>query len=112
MAYAGHWEVPMSSVKLSKVLDGSEEEEFALSENSFGIVDSGTSYVLMPSADMAKLMAYFQARGVYCWQLEMGRPICYCGLGLRAFPDFRFTLGGKDYFLPKESYVTKADLST
>lgn len=39
----------------------------------------------------------------------MGTPVCYCPPdGVDAFPDFKFNIGGKDYFLPKENYVTKA----
>lgn len=60
MAYAGHWEVPMGNVTMTKVLDGNEEEEFLLAENGVAIVDSGTSYVLMPKDDMDKLMEYFE----------------------------------------------------
>lgn len=81
--------------------DGNTAEYLETSATKI-IVDSGTSYNLMPTDDIKKLIeAYQDNLGIEC-KLDI-IPICTCGN--YEWPDLRYTIDGKDYFLTRDNYV-------
>lgn len=65
------------------------------------IVDSGTSYILMPIADRKALTDHI---GLKCW----GTGIVSCSFAdYEKIPDLVFGIGGKQYVIPRESFISK-----
>lgn len=57
MARAGHWEVAMDYAQMGN-FDGEHEEGLlTLGEKQQAIVDSGTSYVLLPKGELDQIVA-------------------------------------------------------
>ena len=72
------------------------------------IVDSGTSFFLMPKNDRSQLFNFLRNEtDVYCYESSI--MVCYCDDRQynNSFPDFTFSIDGVKYFLPKESYVIR-----
>ena len=78
-----------------------------MGEKKHIIVDSGTSFFLMPKEDREVLLAHLkEERGIVC--IDKSIPICYCtDYHYNKFPDLQFTIEGQDYYLPKESYILR-----
>ena len=85
--------------------------KFEFGKNQTIIVDSGTSFILMPKDERKKLFKYLT---------ELKKFTCNDGLiiscyafdpgYLKYFPDLMFTINNKTYFIPKEDYVIKNGL--
>jgi len=93
--------VPLSSETYWQVaLDGVKLGGAAASSTKQAIVDSGTSLLAGPSADIKAIAAKLNATSV------LGKEyIVDCSKDL---PDLTFTLAGKDYTLTKTDYILQA----
>jgi len=91
---------------MSMKIDG---EEVYSQKNKVVIIDSGTSFNLMPTNDVRDMLKHVESSmpGVHC-RLDIV-PICTCvGIDVSAFPDMEYTIDGKKYFMPKESIMLKS----
>lgn len=74
------------------------------------IVDSGTSYLLMPTTDFSEFTKYFKERS-NCWvdSYYYGLYICECKdeLEFEQYPNLDFSIDGKTYTMTKENYVER-----
>lgn len=66
------------------------------------IVDSGTSFLLIPNWYYYQLYADFKERGMYCEPEAMA---CACTGSIEFFPDIEIYIENVKYIIPKESYV-------
>jgi len=70
------------------------------------IVDSGTSFLLIPSEDRAEFLSYL-SKDLFCMDYS-NLPFCYCNEDqYEKFPDLRLTIDGNHYYIPKENYVMR-----
>lgn len=94
--------VPLSSETYWQVaLDGVKFGGSAASSTKQAIVDSGTSLLAGPSADVKAIAAKLGATTI------LGKEyVVPCAKDL---PDLTFTLGGKDYTLTKQDYILQAE---
>lgn len=90
-----YWQVSLGAVKL-----GSD----SISSTKAAIVDSGTSLLAGPVADVQALATKLGAKSILGkeWTID-------CGV---AVPDLTFTLGGKDFALTKQDLILQASGST
>ena len=96
---ADHWQLTLDSMSLVGVND------FSVGEGRKIIVDSGTSFLLMPERDRKAFIQYL-SQHLFC--MEATLPFCYCDEHqYQSFKDIRLTIDSKNYFLPKENYVMK-----
>jgi hypothetical protein len=93
--------VPLSSETYWQVaLDGVKLGGAAVSSTKQAIVDSGTSLLAGPSAEIKAIAAKLGASSI------LGKEyVVPCSKDL---PDLTFTLGGKDYTLTKQDYILQA----
>jgi len=104
------WEIHMNELSF----DGKEDDDILRNEfkNRNILVDSGTSFVLMPKDDLYKLMDFLSRKYDITCQLTI---LAHCALAsgeattVDMFPDLRFVLDGFDYYMPRESYVSCYD---
>ena len=91
----GYWAVPLKTVSLGDdIIPG----------NSFlAILDTGTSLLLGPSAEVLKIYEYFVAR----WACEFQGTMLECQCGDSEVPEMRFGLGhdAAEFVLVSEFYV-------
>lgn len=106
-----HWQLKLESMSLH--YDKNENDSTAAYLPSFGegqdvIVDSGTSFLLMPLAERNAFVDFLYAeQEIFC--LNSNIPVCFCSESqYESFPDLAFNIDGENYFIPKESYVIKA----
>lgn len=88
--------------------DPMDDLNYEFGKNSSVIVDSGTSFLLMPKKERDGLMNYLKLKKDFLC-IEGGIGICYCYSSnyLDYFPDLTFHIDGHQYFIPKESYVLR-----
>nr|AIG55463.1 secreted protein [Thraustotheca clavata] len=86
-----YWQIPLDGVKA-----GDNE----ITSNVQCIVDSGTSLLAGPKADVKKL-----AKQVGAHSFIMGEYLIQCD---SPGPDITFTIGGKEYTLQKKDYVIRS----
>lgn len=91
LKWEGYWEIAMDSFKV-----GGKSATTATS----AIVDSGTSLLAGPTADVAAL-----AKMVGATKFLNGEYLISCS---KPAPDFDITLGGKTYTLTKDDYIIQA----
>ena len=92
----GHWMITQDY--MSTTFEGTD---FKRGVNAKTIVDSGTSYILMPLDDREALATHL---GLKC----RGKGIVSCSFQNYALiPDLVFSIGGKKYIVPRESYLKK-----
>jgi len=91
LSHASYWQVSLDSVKLG----GS-----SASTTKQAIVDSGTSLLAGPTADIKAIAAKLGATCI------MGKE--YTVPCTQDLPDLTFTLSGKDYTLTKQDYILQA----
>lgn len=71
------------------------------------IVDSGTSYVMMPTPAYNRFMTHLMRHYGFKIFRYGSTATTECNeYTYRLFPDIRFTIDGVEYMLPRESYVT------
>jgi len=92
---ATYWEVELDGVKLGS--DG-------MSSTKKAIIDSGTSLLAGPTAEVNAIAAKLGATSVAgkAWAVDCSK----------ALPDFIFTVGGKDWVLKKEDLILQQSGST
>jgi hypothetical protein len=76
-------------------------------QTSTAIVDTGTSYLLVPTQDFNKITQYFTSRDHLCGMDNRNSLFtCLCSEQLyENFPDIKIQLGNNKYTMPKESYI-------
>jgi len=97
-----YWTIGISQAKLGNYT-------FDLDTNQ-AIVDTGTSYILMPANDFDEFRKVIEpGRSCYIDSGNTGLFTCRCWTETYSdFPDFHIRLGdGKDYRIPASSYVTR-----
>lgn len=96
-----YWKLPMNKMTLN--VNG---EEF-VQEAKTAIIDSGTSFNLMPTQDVKEMVKFLEeSLNIQC-TLDMV-PICECGAGgTEAWPDFEYIIDGQTFFLPRGGYLLK-----
>lgn len=79
--------------------------------NQTMIVDSGTSFLMIPGADVDLLLDYLNyEQGLGCFDLtDAITCVCTEDNYIDWFPDFTLNIGNKPYFIPKETYVYQQD---
>jgi len=90
--------VPLSSESYWQIkLDGVKLGSNSVSQTKSAIVDSGTSLLAGPSAEVKAIAAKLGAQSVMGkeWTVDCSKDL----------PDLTFTLGGKPYTLKKEDYI-------
>ena len=98
--FSAYWEVNM--VHLHFDLDG--DKQYLFPGRSL-IVDSGTSFNLMPENDLFKLLSYFESSIGLQFELDVV-PYAVCTRDQAdQFPDLHFKIDQTYYTLPRESYV-------
>ena len=103
------WMIKLDHISLSDTVHPAVDKEYKFGNQSGLIIDSGTSFSMMPSKERNKFEAYLQyEQGVSCKSVNMVL-VCGCGFEdyLDYFPDLHFHMGGEKYTLPKENYVIK-----
>eukprot|EP00347_Sterkiella_histriomuscorum_P006554 403352331 len=93
-----YWSLQLVGVKLGdKVLQ--------LSSN-VAIVDTGTSYLLMPNPDFDQLVNYFQSNNICGQDQQKNLFKCLCTDQIyQHYPDIHIQIGNNVYTIPKEQYI-------
>jgi len=82
------------------------DQKFSIGNSQTIIVDSGTSYLLMPHKEREKFYKYItQEKGYICRNSDTIACWAKHYNDVNSFPDLVFTINGKSYFIPKEDYV-------
>ena len=79
-------------------------------DTDLAIVDSGTSYILMPANDFEEFRKVIEpGRSCYIDEGGSGLFTCRCLIDTHAdFPDFQIKLGNNQYYrVPSSSYMTR-----
>jgi saccharopepsin len=100
-----HWTLTLDKME---TVGGSEVQSLELGRNASIIIDSGTSFLLMPLYERNKLMEYLEnTTGIECNNDEL--LTCQCSnQSYRLLPDLAFNFNGSQYFIPRESYVERS----
>jgi len=94
---------PYWSVPLKKFYLGNLKYEPSDDAPESIIVDSGTSFILMPQALLAEFLLDLQKMGLSCNEYSM---ICQCNEKTKdLFPDLEIYIEEHKYIIPKSSYV-------
>lgn len=102
--FSAYWEVNM--VHLHFEIGG--EKQYLFPGRDL-IVDSGTSFNLMPENDLNKILSYFESSMNLNFIMDVV-PYTICSLNQSAsFPDLHFKIDDTYYTLPRESYVLYED---
>jgi hypothetical protein len=102
--FSAYWEVNM--VHLHFEIGGEKQYMFPGRDL---IVDSGTSFNLMPENDLNKMLSYFESSMNLSFILDVV-PYTICSLNQsESFPDLHFKIDDTYYTLPRESYVLYED---
>jgi len=73
---------------------------------NLAIVDTGTSYILMPQADFVQLTRYLQKENICGMDAYYNLFKCLCRPdSYEEFPDLKIQIDNNVYTLPKESYI-------
>jgi len=105
--YANYWMLDMKSMGYSiKNTDGGVDK-FNI-KNKKIIIDSGTSFILMPTKDITGMVNQMaKSLNIQCVLKIV--PICQCpDAGKDAFPDLHYNMDGESYFIPKGSYMLQS----
>ncbi len=76
------------------------------------IVDTGTSYVLLPTSDYEFVIKYITSSKI-CGPDKLNNNITFCICSdeqYSTFPDFKIQIDNYVYRLPKESYIQRVIL--
>ena len=87
--------------------DGSSGSQF-FGRNQKIIVDSGTSYILMPARERDRFVKSLKDdKGILCEDEKL--PICECNQypEKNDFPDLKFTIDGQTYSMPADNYIIR-----
>lgn len=103
--YGLHWQLNLDKVE-SLYFDQKISEKLS-SQATKIIVDSGTSFNLMPRKDLETMIKQFEYKLDITCQLKIV-PICTCPT-YHEFPDLKYRIQGKDYFMPRGSYLLPYD---
>lgn len=97
---ADHWQLELDKMTIVG------NNTFEIGAGQRIIVDSGTSFLLMPYQDRAEFLEHLK-EDFFCMDYST-IPFCYCtDEQYELFPDMRLTIDGKNYYIPKENYVMK-----
>ena len=100
-----YWQLDMQSFDLRWKEPSKANRQLSMRRDL--IVDSGTSFLLLPLHDLKALLDVFEEDSKMQFQIDV-IPYAWCTEEQWAtFPDMQFTIDGNIYFLPKESYVVK-----
>lgn len=95
-----YWEIGLRKISFSN-----EIEEWSYGFRR-GIVDSGTSYTLVPKVDYDRLLKHLEDTYAFDFMIVPAGAVCGCNdFSYKHFPDLHFQIDDKDYVLPRESYV-------
>jgi hypothetical protein len=92
-----HWSLTLDSLSYQPQ-NGKADPNKALGMGQKIIVDSGTSYFLMPYNDRRELVRMLNANGVRCRNGRLA--YCICPKDESRWPDIKMTINGKNYFIP------------
>lgn len=70
-------------------------------------MDSGTSYILMPKSYIYAFTKFISGRTGLDFQISTIPSAMCTEEDLGKFPDLLFVVDGRDYLVPKESYVVR-----
>lgn len=99
MANRDYWTLNLTSASVGN-------ENIKLTSDEI-IVDSGTSYILMPTEDFASFIAPFNTTG-QCWAEDAlaGFTVCSCTYPeFQQYPDLNIEIGNHTYRMDKWNYV-------
>lgn len=92
---SSHWMLNLEKMTLTNTDDPIDDTKYEFGKNKSIIVDSGTSFLLMPKKDRQQFLNFIQMdKNFLCF--EGGIAVCYC-LGenyLDYFPDLVFHIDG------------------
>lgn len=92
-------------------VDPVRDQEFSIGNSQTIIVDSGTSFLLMPYREREKLFDYVtRTLGFSCRSNVIIACYSFNSDDIDYFPDLVFTINQKSYFIPKEDYVIKSGI--
>ena len=92
--FSNYWELSLDSLSVNNVPIFTDKQI---------IVDSGTSFILMPIDSLRTLLSSLP----FIFIMDL-LPFTPCSeLDLLKFPDLVFTIDGFHYIIPRESYVMK-----
>ena len=72
------------------------------------ILDSGTSFMMMPNSILTWFQEVLFSRGTHCtYDYHVSSLLCSCITSnyIDQFPDLKFTMSGHNYFIPREEYL-------
>lgn len=95
-------------MSISNSLNPKAEKQYIFGKNNSMIVDSGTSFLVMPHPDLVLLKDYLMyEQEMVCWFDKYGYITCECLFDNARdyFPDLTLDIDGKRYFIPKEEYL-------
>ena len=98
------WELPLENFS---IINEDSKFDIPLNITKPIIIDSGTSFIMMPVQDRdTMLLQFWEKIDIYC-DVSSAYPSCVLKQEqtFSDFPDMKFTIDGQSYFLPRESYV-------
>lgn len=99
------WTLKLNHMTVRDPTKKIDYSKYEFGKNKKLIVDSGTSFLLMPSSDRKTFVKMIEEKtGSYC--MENSLPICSCK-NIQNFPDLIFNVDGTEYLVPKEGYIVK-----
>jgi hypothetical protein len=109
--YDTYWRLSMDKMSFKF---GDNDEDAWSTHNKQIIIDSGTSFNLMPSDDLKPMLEQIEENMDIQCELDV-IPICGCPgdpddeatIGVDDFPDLKYVMEGETYFIPRRSYVVK-----
>lgn len=103
---SSHWTLNMTSIYIHYKANHTAFIKY--SRGVRALVDTGTSFLLMPTTDRDFLLAklWFE-QGIRCVRSVRRPPICLCSREqyLSSFLDLTFVIEGQSYHMPFETYV-------
>lgn len=91
-----YWEIGLKKIKFSNDI---EEWSFGFRR---GIVDSGTSYTLIPKVDYDRLIQHLRETYKFDFMIMPSGAMCGCTeFSYNYFPDLHFQIDDKEYILPR-----------
>ncbi|CDW83892.1 eukaryotic aspartyl protease family protein [Stylonychia lemnae] len=100
-----YWTLQLNSAKIGNY-------QFKLDTNKV-IIDSGTSYILMPTDDFSEFKQYLAGKGLDCSTDTGKTDLYYCSCYTTShsdFDDLQVTIGANTYHIPSTSYLDKQNL--
>ena len=103
------WTLRLQNMTMEGKSSKIDYSKLVFGEDKKIIVDSGTSFLLMPKTDLKQLIHFMESEvNMLCFNMAV--PVCTCtDSQFNDIPDLVLRLNDTKYFIPRESYIIRND---